>query len=76
MNQAKEILPRLLQLSTAERGHLVLELIRSLDGSNDPHAAEAWLTELEQRAVDAGKTSGMENWNSVRHKIEARLQRA
>jgi hypothetical protein len=53
-----------------------LELIRSLDGSNDPHAAEAWLTELEQRAVDAGKTSGMENWDSVRHKIEARLQGA
>ena len=75
MTDCGEILLRLLRLPASERARLAAELIRSLDDSEDPDAAEAWLVELDRRVREV--TSGaaeLEPWAKVRQRIEARLR--
>jgi putative addiction module component (TIGR02574 family) len=62
-----------LSLPTSDRARLARELLRSLDESEDPDAAEAWLTEIERRAreVKAG-TAELEEWSTVRERLANR----
>ena len=75
MANGKEILPQLLKLPASERARLATELVQSLDESEDPDAAEAWLRELDRRAREViGATVKLEDWTKVRRRIEARLR--
>jgi Putative addiction module component len=75
MANPKEILPELLRLPAAERARLATELVQSLDESEDPDAAEAWLGELDHRAREViGGAVKLEDWARLRRRIEARLR--
>lgn len=75
MANGKEILPQLLKLPASERARLATELVQSLDESQDPAAAEAWLRELDRRAREViSGTARLEPWAQVRRRIEARLR--
>lgn len=62
-----------LSLPTSDRARLARELLRSLDESEDPDAAEAWLAEIERRAreVQAG-SADVEEWSAVRERLATR----
>jgi hypothetical protein len=75
MPGSKEILPELLKLPVSERARLAKELVRSLDRSEDPDAAAAWMGELDRRAREViSGTAKLEDWAKARHRIEARLR--
>ena len=62
-----------LSLPSQERARLAHELIVSLDETDDPDAAEAWLVELERRARDAASGSvTLEDWEAGRARWAAR----
>jgi len=65
----EEILPQLLKLPAAERARLATELVLSLDESQDPDAAQAWLAELDRRARDvmAGSAT-IDDWAEIRQR--------
>jgi putative addiction module component (TIGR02574 family) len=69
----KDVFSGALSLSAPERARLAHELLRSLDESEDPDAAETWLAEIERRAreVKAG-TAGLEEWSAVRDRLAKR----
>ncbi|MGH7778376.1 MAG: addiction module protein, partial [Candidatus Binataceae bacterium] len=75
MANSSKILPGLLKLPARERARLATELVQSLDETEDPDAAEAWLEELDRRAreVTSG-TATVEDWTRVRRRIELRLR--
>jgi putative addiction module component (TIGR02574 family) len=56
-----------LSLPTPERARLAHDLIASLDDSQDPGAAEAWVAQLERRAreVESGAAQ-VQDWAVVR----------
>ena len=71
----REILPKLLKLPAREGARLATELVQSLDESEDPHAAAAWLEELARRAREmVSGTAQLEDWTKVRRRIELRLR--
>jgi hypothetical protein len=73
----REILPQLLKLPARERARLATELVQSLDESEDPDAASAWLEELDRRAREVmNETAKLEDWTKVRRRIEQRLRAA
>ncbi|MGO9452395.1 MAG: addiction module protein [Candidatus Binataceae bacterium] len=75
MASVKEILPRLLKLSAPERAKLAIELVQSLDESEDTDAAEAWLAELDRRAREVTHgTAKLEDWPIVRKRIATGLR--
>jgi hypothetical protein len=75
MSNRREILPELLKLPARERARLATELVHSLDESEDPDAASAWLEELDRRAREAvNGTAKLEDWTKVRHRIELSIQ--
>jgi putative addiction module component (TIGR02574 family) len=75
MANRREILPELLKLPARERARLATELVQSLDESEDPDAAAAWLEELDRRAREVtGGTAKLEGWTEVRRRIERRLR--
>jgi len=75
MASRRQILPELLKLPAHERARLATELVRSLDESEDPDAAEAWLNELDRRAREVVTgTAKLEDWTKVRKRIELRLR--
>ena len=75
MPNRREILPKLLKLPARERARLATELVHSLDESEDPDAASAWLEELDRRAREAiNGTAKLEDWTKVRRRIELRLR--
>ena len=75
MASDEEILPQLLKLPAAERARLATELVLSLDESQDPDAAQAWLVELDRRARDViGGGATLDDWVEVRQRIESRLR--
>lgn len=75
MANGREILPELLKLPAHERARLATELVQSLDESEDPDAAEAWLEELDRRAREVvSGTAKLEDWTEVRRRIELRLR--
>jgi len=66
---------KLLKLPASERAQLATALLQSLDESEDPDAAQAWLTELDRRAREViGGTAKLEDWAEVRRRIEGRLR--
>ncbi len=69
----KDVFSGALSLSAPERARLAHELLRSLDESEDPDAAETWLAEIERRAreVKAG-AAGLEEWSAVRDRLAKR----
>ena len=75
MANRREILPELLKLPVRERARLATELVQSLDESEDPDAAMAWLEELDRRAREVvNGTAKLEDWAKVRRRIELRLR--
>ncbi|MGO9264174.1 MAG: addiction module protein, partial [Candidatus Binataceae bacterium] len=75
MANGREIIPELLKLPARERARLATELVQSLDESEDPDAAEAWLEELERRAREVlSGAAKLEDWTEVRRRIELRLR--
>jgi len=75
MANRREILPELLKLPAHERARLATELVQSLDESEDPDAAAAWLEELDRRARGVIRgTAKLEDWTKVRRRIELRLR--
>jgi len=64
-------------MPASERDQLATELLQSLDESEDPDTAQAWLTELalDRRAREViGGTAKLEDWAEVRRRIEGRLR--
>ena len=62
MNE-NDILPKLLSLPASQRARLAAELLHSLDETDDPEAAQAWLEELERRAIEVkSDTAKSESW--------------
>ena len=75
-NPSKKLFSEALSLPARERADLARELLRSLDDSEDPDAAAAWLAEIERRAreVEAG-TADLEDWAAVRQRLERRWRK-
>jgi putative addiction module component (TIGR02574 family) len=75
-NASKKLFSAALSLPTRERADLAHELLRSLDESEDPDAAAAWLAEIERRAreVEAG-TAELVDWAAVRQRLESRWRK-
>ena len=70
-----EILRELMKLPARERARLATELVQSLDDSEDPDAAAAWLDELDRRAREVvSRTAKLKDWTKVRRRIELRLR--
>jgi len=65
------VLADALQLDEKARATLASELLASLDGRADAHAAQAWEEEIARRiaAIEAG-TVELEPWDDIRHRIE------
>ena len=61
MDSAPDMLAEALRLPAEERARLALELIRSLDGEQEPDAVAAWDAEIDRRGaeVDAGTAETM-----------------
>ncbi len=66
-----------LQLPRAKRAELAHDLIASLDEPPEQDVEAAWLAEVEKRLreVDEG-TAMLEDWETVRARITARLAAA
>lgn len=73
MASTKNIFDDALGLPATERARLARRLLVSLDESEDPRAAEAWLTEIERRLkeVEDG-TAQLEDWGTVRERLASR----
>jgi toxin ParE1/3/4 len=74
--EAADLLSTALALPVRERAKIAHELLVSLDDGADSDAAEAWVTELEQRAREA--RSGLvatEDWAAVRARLVDRWRR-
>jgi hypothetical protein len=75
MANHRQILPELLKLPARESARLATELVQSLDESEDPDAAAAWLEELDQRVRElVNGTAKVEDWTKVRRRIEVRFR--
>ncbi len=63
-----------LKLPRKDRVRLIRELLSSLEGPADPHAAAAWVAELERRLMAArkGRVKPVE-WSDVRKRLEQRF---
>jgi len=62
MANGREMLAELLKLPASERDQLATALLQSLDESEDPDAAQTWLTELDRRAREViGGTAKLED---------------
>ena len=75
MASTKDVLDEALGLPPAERARIAHELITSLDETEEPTAEDAWLAEVARRLeeVDAG-TARLEDWDTVRERVAARLR--
>ncbi len=71
-----DVLSTALALPVRDRARIAHELLLSLDAGGDADAAEAWVSELEQRAreVRAG-TVTTEDWATVRSRLVNRWRR-
>ena len=73
MASTKNIFDDALGLPATERARLAYRLLVSLDESEDPRAAEAWLTEIERRVKEVENgTAQMEGWSVVRERLASR----
>jgi hypothetical protein len=72
----KNLFSDALSLPAPDLARLAQELLRSLDETEDPDAAAAWLAEIERRAreVKAG-TAELEDWSAVRSRLERRWRK-
>ncbi len=52
MASVEHVREQTLDLSEPDRAKLAHDLIRSLDGDDDPAAGPAWATEIERRAQE------------------------
>ena len=67
----------LLRLPRPERARFAKVLIDSLEDGRDDDAAQAWVTELERRALDArANPDAAEDWSVVRARLLASRQRS
>lgn len=65
----------LLQLPRDERARYAKVLIDSLDDAGDEGWQDAWIEELERRALEArSNPEALENWSVVRKRLRARLR--
>ena len=73
---AEAIFADALGLDRATRAELAAQLVASLDGAADPDAQAAWSREIEERVagIEAG-TIPVEDWETVRARIEGRLRK-
>lgn len=72
-----DVLTEILRLPPRERARLALELIRSLDGEQEPDSARAWDAEIERRGaeVDAGTAHTMSLDDYQEHVRQRRMTR-
>ena len=72
MANGKEVLPELLKLPASQCAELAIELILSLDETEDSDAEEAWEHEIGKRAEDviSGRVKTVP-WAKARKRIEA-----
>ena len=64
-----------LTLPTKDRAELAHDLLRSLDGPEDPDAEAAWLAEIERRARELAEGSVEPvDWEEARKRITQRLR--
>ena len=70
----QSVLVEALRLDLHARAELAAELLKSLDGPEDPRAEAAWAAEIERRvaAIEAG-TVELEPWENVKRRIESEL---
>ena len=73
--QLKELTPKVLKLSPADRARLAHVLIASLDNSVDDDAEEAWDKEIKRRMkeIRSGKAKGrpaVEVLSEIRSKLQ------
>ncbi len=71
MADAARVLEEALALTAAERARIARQLIHSLE-PEDVEAADAWNEEIRRRVdeIQAG-TADLEDWESVRARLEA-----
>jgi putative addiction module component (TIGR02574 family) len=68
-----EILSSALALPVRERASLAHELLASLDGATDADAAEAWVAEVERRALEVTAAEvAAEDWAAVKERLTNR----
>jgi len=77
---ATDILADILRLPAEDRARLALELIRSLDGEPDAHAAQAWDAEIQRRGhevdADTAETMTLDEYRAhIRQRRAARANR-
>ncbi len=70
----QSVLVEALRLDLHARAELAAELLKSLDGPEDPGAEAAWAAEIERRvaAIEAG-TVELEPWENVKRRIESEI---
>jgi putative addiction module component (TIGR02574 family) len=74
--EAADLLSTALALPVRERAKIAHELLVSLDDGADTDAAEAWVAELEQRALEVRSGSvATEDWTAVRARLADRWRR-
>jgi len=74
--EAADLLSNALALPVRERARIAHELLLSLDAGADADAAEAWVAELEQRAVEVRSGSvATEDWETVKARLTQRWRR-
>lgn len=74
--EAADLLSNALALPVRERAKIAHELLLSLDDGADADAAEAWVTELEQRAREVRSSAvTTEDWETVKARLAQRWRR-
>lgn len=70
----QSVLAEALRLDLHARAELAAELLKSLDGPEDPDAEAAWAAEIERRvaAIETG-TVDLEPWENVKRRIEREI---
>ncbi len=72
---ADELRAAALMLSSKERAKLAQDLLRSLDGPEDPDAEAAWIAEAVRRAREVADGSVQPvDWEIVRERVARRLR--
>src|SRR5438093_13729023 len=75
-SEPTDVLSTVLSLPVRERAKIAHELLLSLDDGDDADAAEAWISELEQRAREIRSgTVATEDWVAVRARLAERWRR-
>ncbi len=76
LNTVEELLARVRSLPLKDRAHIVKELIRGLDeGLEDADAKQAWVAEIEKRALEVLNGNAVEETGEMFSRIRSELRR-